>query len=535
MTTRPTAVRVCAIDIRVGRGSSEGLDSFQHELYRRIARAVHPRGEIDTKGLPKLTESLPFPGNGLDQTMRTRIAWPRTSARVVLVVDLGQNPDWMIREPVLRQVADRLAETIPASGSAVVLLPAVPHEGSPFWDGLDAVPRHRNEATIIVVDHRGGHETRGSGSRHGTASRVARCYVQFRAKHVEARSFKTSLVRRLGHFALGSTNGPECSRYYFDASLGVSDLSDELEVALRKEQRAKRLKTSATAVLASPMSSWMLSAGTIGAERAGLTVRTLDQLPRAPRRGSPVVVLTDFLRTGFTAGVAVDRLSKKGWSPSMVVTALRAEDAPGEVRGIKVRALAAVDEGSFPRTRCDQCRLGLPHTATEPLEEDPLVRPFDFWYMIRRTQWERERYGFDQPEQRFSFVPDLSVVFERYGDWIAIKYAALFDELKLGPEPVVVCPQEPAVEELIARVRSRFENRLTHIAVPRSFLKGDAGRNRALRGRQPWTVQLRRLGGGYKSVVVIDEFNGSGRTARRLVNLLDAFQVQVAAYAPFLN
>lgn len=269
--------------------------------------------------------------------------------------------------------------------------------------------------------------------------------------------------------------------------------------------------------------------------------RNLRKSPKA-FEGRKLVLLFDVVRSGATIRSALASVER--WQNVTVGLAYAAvgprqslRDLPGGVR-LEVATKASLDR--TPRAACPQCALGLPFTPFDRSGERHQLRAFDLWSMLLSVDWKEEEYG---PEgSRFESSPDFKQVFDEFGDFLAYRYQVALSEFEHS-EIVVVSPDEPGVNELLHRLGARLDDRLVSIAIPRERLEevrhdgSKSSISATLRAHddQAWVRQLRNVRERRESVVIVDEFNGSGTTARAILDLLEGVRVPVRAFLPFVD
>jgi hypothetical protein len=292
----------------------------------------------------------------------------------------------------------------------------------------------------------------------------------------------------------------------------------------------------------------MASAGAVAADRVRASYTEVKTAADPPGQLSPAINICVFDVISSGATLEAFQHAASSWAAPVARKAFAALATKAAVLSgpqMTVQPVLTVEQETVPATTCTRCREGLPFT--DPSRPDPQLQiaADSMWWMLRNVTWGPETYG-PKHGRRYPLIPHLSEVFERWGDWIAYKYAIVMEGLGLADAPVVVCPEESAALALVERLSARFDDQLVAILLPRELLvdlEDDPERARAVAAEakaaqhapHEWARQLIALSGGGVPVIVIDEFNATGTTARAIADLVRAFQIQVAAYLPFLD
>ncbi|MET7963439.1 hypothetical protein [Micromonospora zamorensis] len=366
------------------------------------------------------------------------------------------------------------------------------------------------------------------------------------------------ILRRLGHFRFGTSEG-HCTRYFFDASYAVQEVSHLTEDLVIEEER----RSEGPLMLLShhTHSPWLTEVGAAVAQRLGIAHFPLlseGDLERVPDSGAALLLL-DVVNTGNTIATLVKGLQRRGLTVRPTILAVFVEQERLSVgrtsfrkvvnqRAYQVRSIAdPIQRLKRERGRCEQCLMGIP--AMNPLDRQPGIRPFDMWEMLLAHDWVPEQYGPGNPHQTrggprwFPMVPNFRRVFKEYGDWIAYKLDEMLETVRIsaaGVEEIVyVCPAEPAMDELINRLKARQEDRSVAVKIPRSILEDAERSDFEIPEEQMdvgWGRQLSLLAerDSY-TVALIDEFNASNTTALSMLKVLEQFEIRPTAYLPVIN
>lgn len=532
--------------IRLGRATDESVEPARRDLHLWLAASLGSRPT--PQALEPRIATLSFQDVHTQAASINDLIAPAETLPEdeTVVFDLSATSYGLLREPLLAHVARAAAKTARnAPRTVVILMTRKPNEGSSLlWDPLKAL--EDAAGTIVLVDGKGATRQFGrrlripDGFREEYAQRQAGLTIPTRQR------FEEKLVRRLGHFDAAPLRGAQrCGRFFYDASKCVDEVADLLAENVRSVVDLERL-TNATLIIAPGHATWMEEAGLLCAGRLGMRSVVLpdpvpSDMPPAVSETCNVVAL-GVVNTGRSLGRVLTALERWGGPVVHAVAALTARwPVPVGDRDLSADALRTIALEEVARDDCPQCAIGRPFSHYDAAKE-PLVSvtAYDFWSMALRAPWEEETYG-PSGTPRFERTPSLDEVFDKYGDWIASVYDRLLDGLGLSNEVVVISPDEPAVGQLVKRLRARFEARLVPIAIPREVLD-DAKAYRhcdtqpTVAERAPgWQEQLRGLESGTAQVVTIDEFSASGSTQAAMARILEAHGIRVEAHLPFVD
>ncbi len=452
-----------------------------------------------------------------------------------LVIDLSSNPYDLLRDPIAYDVA-RFAVTWTAGATertSVVLLPALPPRGSSlFWKGLtseDAGGR------ITVLGNNGGcwPETCPEVFTTTYAERLSELQPPIGS------AMRRGILREPGHFAVGDGANEYCARYFFDATLASSDISRLIykgitSLGLESDQPIAILTHGES-------SPWVHVAGLLAGSRLPSNppvydITNPDDTDRILNGGQLFVLVLDVINTGATCEEIVRGLISREAKVASTIFAAMMDHQCGHLdlpSGYEVESLIDIETEKSRRADCVQCELSLPFT--KPLADDYECRPFDMWQALLTHQWKSEAYGPDN-QPRFPDAPDMGSVFESHGDWIAFKVSVLLREWTSEHDVVFVCPEELEINKLLRHLSPRFDGRTVAVRVPRSALNSISHSEHIPDSHDGWRQQLHHVANARRrSVVMIDEFNGSNTTAYALMKLLKSCGVKPDLYIPILN
>lgn len=541
-----------ALWVLLGRAASQPVPDTRKGFYRWLGKQLRP-GDIELRG-PGQSKSLTFEQVRTDAASASRLLREdvEPAEDAVIVIDLSQTAYDLLREPFLLHVGQAAMEfaDLPERTVALLLPGNAPARGSLLWLALD-----ENDGTpsgsLLVLDHNGIVES--IGAKKKLPANFARDFRK-RSSRLDASvndRFESKLLRRLGHFDLGAlsrrADKEVCSHHLFDAEGCVEELASLLERqlsgAIRKGERAKWMLVSCGS-----RSGWTREATMLAADLAGIDhsewPKRPTKIPPKEFAGRRLALLFDVVRSGETARAALEKA--KDWHGVQVRLLFSAVGPNQTVRklpgGLKLQPMAERHLERVPRSRCPQCELGLPFSDPELGKELAPLRAFDLWSMLLDVDWLPERYG-PKNAEFFKSSPDFESVFKNYGDFLAYRYELLLNDLD-DNELVVASPDEPAVGELVRRLSIRFDDRIVWIGVPREPILEcvrEDGSEAAVKNllakhaEEAWARQLANVREREESVVMIDEFNGSGTTAQAMANLLKGAHVPVRGFLPVVD
>ncbi|MEV2239352.1 hypothetical protein [Micromonospora sp. NPDC049891] len=562
--------------IRLGSATTEDVPDERLRFYRELVADVH-QGAVSAE--PSQTIYLSFE--------QLRSAWqlydriiadvPTSEDPVegtVVLVDFTLSPHELIIQTVAAYTGKALGTLLLTNPGleALVLMPAM-------GTGLQQAFRD------IVGAHHPGHLI----IQYGDGSRVRVSAGQVDDEQIQPPDPEYAeqlqrlnqpiddrlggkILRRLGHYRFGSSE-KYCTRYFFDASYAIQEVSQLTKDIVLEEQNGSAGPLMIVSHQAH--SPWLVEVGAEVAQRLGIRhfpVSAGDDLANLPTSGDAVLLL-DVVNTGRTTEALIGGLCARGLvvRPTIIAVFIdrerlgQARDSfPMAVdrRTYRVRGVAGpIARRKTERTRCEQCLAGI-HPA-DPLADRPGIRSYDMWEMLLTHEWVPEKYGPGDPDQtspgppRFSLVPDFTRIFEEYGDWIAYKLDEMLEATRVGgagvEEAVYVCPAEPAMNTLTDQLKARRGARPVAVKIPRRILwaaERDDFSEVDRHAELGWGRQLSRLaeqdmGWGRQlsllaerdsyAVAIIDEFNGSNTTALSMLKILRRFGITALAYLPVIN
>jgi hypothetical protein len=521
--------------LRLGPNVPESVDAARQEFHEWIAkRFVSPvRAEgnaLATKYLP--ADQIRSHPNLLPHLITTE---PLTDERTITIIDASLNHYQIMSENVLQSLAIcALDLTKTEDRICVIMLASFPHnDHSPFWTAL--ADMETDGGSVVVVNNEG--EPRQYGRSRKPRRPLGDEYKRRQRKisGTLLQEFEDKIIRRMGHFNI---NNEYCSRFFFDGTRAVSALSELLVGEIRKASRGKMARTELLAP--ADCAAWMKSAVSAAANLLDMRLVFFPDATKAeesPRKSITYLAVLDFVSTGNTYRKLVDDAQEAGYSlHEYAIAAFVARDFH-HANGSRpsVQAIKRVTVERATPEECKQCQLRMPHTSRT---QDDLIglRSYDAWEMLLSVDWEPEKYG--PPGVRIRSLPSFPQLVNKYGDYLAYKLENVLNEV--APKDVaIVCPEEPAVRDLAKRIQPWVDGRIVAVLLPRNILSTTEGATRSdirsAGNETEWGRQLSHLSDRKASVVMIDEFNASNTTAKQMLKVLSAYQVDLRAYVPIFN
>lgn len=463
----------------------------------------------------------------------------------IVILDLADAPYEFLNERFLRELSGVALEFVAGTArTLLLLLSRHPNDASCLWSTFDG--HAWNGSTRVIVLDNNGSVRSFTARRQGTFKTLRDRWPEHRARTAGSvhDRFVDKVIARLGHFRLGE-DPALCGRFYFDYSLAGTELVELLADRLAKRFTKTKL-AQATLLLCGSRSDGLDAAVTAVAKRVGARWGRVDRADELAEHAasSTNILIFEVIGSGATLQAFRKQVSDASLPVERYCLAVLATGSTAlKENPLRVDALHKVEQLSVERSACEQCLDGAQFTDPSADDSQVAISADDMWWMLDQVRWDRETYGPDG-HSRYPFIPDLSEVFDRWGGWIAYKYALLLKVLGHAEVLAVVCPKEAAVLQLVDKLSVRFEGQLVAIAVPRDTLddvKRDPARATEIAAAvsdddaDDWKRQLRDRSRKQDPVLVLDEFNSSGGTARDVTQLVKAFGVEVAAYLPFLD
>ncbi|MEV8506294.1 hypothetical protein AB0368_15870 [Actinoplanes sp. NPDC051475] len=455
-----------------------------------------------------------------------------------LVLDLADNSYDLLREPVLYAVSTFAVKWISGGSgrTAAIILPNLPApNASIFWLPLKAGDSSR--ISVLALDGEAWRE----GRRDSADARIASTYSEKRSESLLDRDSRTTvegrIVKELGHFPVAGSSGEFCARYFFDGSLAINEIARLLTNKLKElgfdEQPIVLLTHGAH-------SDWLHEAGLLaGAKLASkapaYNVTEIERVADLVRPGQLAVPIFDVVNSGSTCSLIVRRLQESGVPLAATVLTVMMDRRCGLVElpsGVSLEDLLEVSSKKVEREKCVQCQLGLPFTP--PLTADYKCRPYDMWQIFLSVDWPPEDFG-PAGVRPYAEAPHMGQAFTEFGDWLAYKVFVLLRREQLHGEIVFVCPAEVHIDKLMACLSRRLLNRVAVVRIPRECIQ-DLQKCSTTGEEVGWKSQLKHVAAASRrAIIMIDEFNGSGTTARAMLDILKMYDIAPDLYVPILD
>jgi hypothetical protein len=525
--------------ITLGRATSERVDTRLTELHEWIATTITSTNILVSPYDYTINLTFDELVDGADEladAMATAYLEPAPQD-AVLVVDLMGNSGFLLNEPFLGKLGRylRLWRDAGQDRVVVLLLPDLPSpEASLLWLGLQDLP----EGHSIFIVARDGR----LWADHSRSVAIDALHEGFLLRlHALPRredALRYKVLRELGHFEIEGSDGPQCARYFFDAELAIAELGGILTQRLIDLSGSDGLPT---AILThGERSTWLHEAAMLAADRIGaLPVIITNTADAEIFAGTDVqcTIIFDVVNTGTTCRSVIGELIQRGVNLLPAAYAVMRDRScpplalPGAMR---LEFFREVESEKVRRDECVQCQIGLPFTTPLDPASTP-VRAFDMWDALLRFDWEPEPYS-PGDVQRLLDSPPMGKIFSEFGDWIAYRALKIVDVLASDREVVIVSPDESEVNELMPWLSERFQGRLVSVKIPRKVLDDFDATGGQADDDITWRTQLLHISGlPRRLIVLLDEFNASGTTARAMVRVVRGFGVTPDIYLPVLN
>ncbi|MFE0251039.1 hypothetical protein [Streptomyces sp. NPDC059010] len=555
-------IRITARKIAVGREIPESVPEERVSLYRWLGQRLTGT-EVATPTTERTVyvrpEELYSPmSESRDYLAR---ALPADEGPHLLIVDMGDNPYQLLGEPLLYDVARLTGEWFKAHPQRllVITVPIMPPESSTFWIELRSLESADGPSRLLLVLANDGRceVIHGQGPDPGRV--FATEYKGLRARLAPERSpLSAKIVRRLGHYGVSRRRpGDFCRRYFFHVENAVPEISrlagswlERVIVPWAAAEDTKLFLLSRDDQMGLHEAiAGIAAARGCGFGRCDREGRIFDATGTRPLHadeidGTVVPFFSVVDRTRTYEGI-VDtlrgqdiRLAPRAWAVLITDSSSQLTLAKSS---LPVYSEASRERSMKRREDCEQCAIGLPHT--DPLRDrGHTLRSYDVWDIFLRSRWGSEKNTPPPFGHRFHYAPDLESVFAEHGNWLATKIMSLFEMLGVPPGVVIVCPDEPPIKTLVARLSDLMGDRPMVITIPGEVLdhRTDPEHDETQMvldkaHGQLWQKQLSHLKGRGDPVVLLDEFRASGTTARTMVDVLDHWGIEPRAYVPVID
>ncbi|MEE6263899.1 hypothetical protein [Plantactinospora sonchi] len=549
--------------IRLGSATSEDVPAERLDFYQWLVGEV-----FSAQATVEPSQTIYLSSNQLRssawQVYDRLVADVPTSAdtdeRIVVLVDFTLSPQELVIQTVAAYAGKAIGKLLLTDPNRHVLV-MMPALKTGLLQSFRETVAEVDRAGHMIVQYDDGSRVRVSAGRDDTA--IQRSDTEYtdqlrRLNQPIGDRLGGKVLRRLGHYRFGTSN-EYCTRYFFDASYAVPEVSQLTKNLVVEERDAST--GPLTIVSHQAHSPWLVEVGAEVAQRLGIQHHPLQaagSLENLPDTGE-VLLLLDVVNTRRTARSLINRLRQRGLTvrPTVVAVFVERERLGAgkdefqmvvSRQSYRVRGVAdPIDRRKTERARCDQCRAGI--APMDPRADRPGIRSFDMWEMLLAHEWVPEAYGPWDPDEvpseapRFSLAPDFERIFQDYGGWIAYKLDQMLEAVRLGgagvKEAVYVCPAEPAMNTLTDLLKARRGARPVAVKIPRSVLWAVQQDDFSEVDRQVdvgWQRQLNLLAERESyAVAMIDEFNGSNTTALSMAKILGRFGIRAVAYLPVIN
>jgi hypothetical protein len=566
----PGSVSVVPILVTLGTATGDDIPPGRLRFYERVAGRMFPGRTVTVETVPAVALTI-YELNHSPWRMlgKVRALTPPAGEHddQLIVVDFTASSPRYIRPVLLALAGEALGELLAEDGRRSALLINFSLDGArvPVGEALEVAASGRGPAGWIEIRDPAGTGVRLDIRGKTVGQLAADPEFAEQLRHLDEPALGrdvTKVIRRVGHFAYGST-GDRCAPYYFDASLAVDDIVQSWSERLRAELADVSMAAIAVHQTGSP---WLLTvarrvAQTLDVEFVDLSPSGTEVSPGVGIR--PVILLLDMVNSGETLQRLIREQVKRGVRLGKNVFAVISDvgrTASSEMvrqitagaEAFTVHSIFVRDFRSLRRDDCGACKFHLP--CDKPADDElPGFTSFQMWQLMLSFAWVSEPYGsWEQASDSirpFSSTPNFPRMLQEHGDWIAWKLNQRLASTGL-PAPMVdeiiyVSPDEPAMRQLAQWLKAQREGRPGVVHIPRPVLSqvsrgvsvDDLKMPRSdARGHGEWRVKLASLNDRQRfNVVVVDEFNASDTTAIAMVTLLATFRIKPLAYIPILN
>lgn len=548
--------RVGVLPFQLGCTTSEPLGDVRLQLYLWIAEAIcHEECELcqapsDLTTIPLSNRQIQREPQNVYGRFWAGFSKYRDDADII-VVDISSPVSGLLRATTLLHLAQGISASIAASKSSgdrkaslrfVLMLPELPPSSDDLRKILNEFIR---EASVVVVADTGDHLPEDYTLAKFSADQYKLKLTAARGNPLEL--IKRKMVCRLGHFRRKSGGREDyCVRYFYDGRLCDRELPD-----LIWQQIQGTCSTAQGPVLLyhSPMSPWLEAAVLALAMERRLTAIDLGKLPKEDvvehlLPEMTLVLIVALIDSGYTVGSLVRVLAERSLRVSAVVSVLATNvtDPACRVRTLEVEGdtveatyLLDAEQKAFLPGHCPMCKLRIPFTDQSVEGEHGMLLALDHWEMASQAGTKDEA---DVPahRSRLGKVLDYPSMVDRHGAWLALKIRRRLELEGLPSDAIIVCPDEHGSRVFTEYLRLVLG--MPVIRIPRdvikTFVEGIASVTRIKSSwdtaRPDWYCRLSSATNA--EMIVMDEFNASGRTFDGLQHLLMSFGKSVMCYFP---
>jgi hypothetical protein len=353
------------------------------------------------------------------------------------------------------------------------------------------------------------------------------------------------MIRRMGHFKRLNGEQSECLRYYFDGSLCDAEISDLFSRYLAEAYPDQK---PPVVLWHCPQSPWLTNGVLAACVDHDIPCMDFDEFLRLEvteiaESAAPILLIVPMVLTGRTVRQKIREILNRypSMRPSVVTILTTIGDAPKGKRRLKVndefydiRYFLKVAGAPIPSGECTLCRLGVPESKPWSRDEYVKLTSYEMWELVRQAGWKPED---DPPGHRASLtqVPRFPEIIYDNAAWLASKLKLLLEFVldEFPAAPVVVCPAHEKGADALTQCLQAILN-VTVIKIPRSVIdcfdspEPNLPLSEWEQRRPQWYIQLSTL--VTSEVIVMDEFNVSGRTRAGLKAIVELFGKSVTGY-----
>lgn len=545
---------VTVLPLRLYRPAIEALSTPAKKFYQQVANLLVPGANGDQPSF--ITPNVIIP---IDHD--TALNSQRVARRLLATTDTWDKVDIVLVDlatPKIERLPDhhvvggllKAVDTVRTSRPSVTFILLMNFVLEPEDITMRAMKPYIASGTISILADDGivcGSDV--SPWNHDQYARLLRDY-----RDSPLRGIEMKLVRRVGHFKRRDREGLhfECLPYFFDGTYCQRELIEILE----GEHQRVSSDPNVPLLYHGVQSQWIAQAALTYAQRSNRRIIDIERLFAASNIDSPVIPetsllflpLVDSFRTlesildrliGLNSGSTPTVLAVIATSSAISRLTVSGTDKYFSHRGalISFKYLIASERKATNPADCDACAANVMEDSTSGEDLFPQLSSYAMWRMIFDAGMRTAEV--DAPDYRdpLGSVPNFRTVAERNGPYLASRIDRLIRTLEGGlpPHPVLLFPLEEGAIALADGMTSLFD--YTAVGVPRPVLKLGPDRLMALiatsEGRDaPWNVKLTSLrdvdGIG---LVLLDEFNRTGRTRSQLTAFAKSFALPIHCYA----
>lgn len=547
---------VSILPLRLYRVAVEPVSELEREFYLVIAKLLFP-GNTSDPILPLHT--IPIDHRACTRSEEVSAAISRRYARIdqgveCLVVDLTNPPYRLL--PDHHVIGGLLAYLNAYNGdefagfSVVVLMPVILADTDMT---MRALKPYLCSGRIGLISDDGS--VSGAWAPLGNFDGDAYAAALKAIRRSPTWLLRKKMIRRPGHFKRKRRNGSHdhCLPYFFDGRFCQKELFDLISHHVSVARTGGRLPT---VLYHCPESKWLYDAVISVCQLHDLSALDADALLDRSRERIAVldtsllvVPLVDTMGTlrELLSAMLADNPACHVDILAIISTQRQSdirENSTFEIRGhqFPITYLMHADRPRLDPECCPACRVKMAEHSPGQPDRYLQLTAHAMWSMFLDSGVKDEQ---DVPVTRESIgpVPDLLKLVVENSPYLSLKIDTLLRSCSGGlpVNPVIIYPDQDGARAIADSLSSLYD--YTFIAIPRQIL--DALQNEkdasdeCLTALDPsglgkdsrWFVELSSLRGGNDiQVILLDEFNRSGETRRRLERLARNFHLQVWCY-----